>query len=50
MDGRVVMRDPSLGRIRLSAEDFRDLWTGDALTFPRPQARTAAAPAAGGAR
>jgi hypothetical protein len=50
MDGRVVMRDPSLGRIRLSAEDFRDLWTGDALIFPHPQPRTAAAPAAGGAR
>jgi hypothetical protein len=44
-DGRVVMRDPSLGRIRLSAEDFRDLWTGDALVFPRP-----GAPARAGAR
>ena len=48
-DGRVVMRDPSLGRIRVAAEDFNDLWTGDALVFPRPQARPAAA-AAGGAR
>jgi ATP-binding cassette, subfamily B, bacterial len=44
-DGRVVMRDPSLGRIRLSAEDFRDVWTGDALVFPRSAAR-----GAGGAR
>jgi hypothetical protein len=49
-DGRVLMRDPSLGRIRLSAEDFRDIWTGDALLFPRPAARRAAAPTAAVAR
>ena len=47
-DGRVVMRDPSLGRIRLSAEDFRDVWTGDALLFPRPAASRPTR--AGGAR
>jgi ABC-type bacteriocin/lantibiotic exporter with double-glycine peptidase domain len=48
-DGRVVMRDPSLGRIRVSAEDFNDIWTGDVLLFPRAP-RAQAAPAAGGAR
>jgi predicted double-glycine peptidase len=51
-DGRVVMRDPSLGRIRLSAEDFRDIWTGDVLVFPRlqPTPAPAAVPAPAGAR
>lgn len=35
-DGRVEMRDPSLGRIRVSAEDFNDIWTGNVLLFPPP--------------
>lgn len=35
-DGRVEMRDPSLGRIRVSAEDFDDIWTGNVLLFPPP--------------
>jgi ABC-type bacteriocin/lantibiotic exporter with double-glycine peptidase domain len=33
-DGRVELRDPSLGRIRMSAEDFHDNWTGNVLIFP----------------
>ena len=46
-DGRVVMRDPSLGRI---AEDFQDIWTGDVLLFPRAPRPTAAPAVRGGAR
>jgi predicted double-glycine peptidase len=45
-DGRVELRDPSLGRMRVSGEDFRDiLWTGNVLLFPR-RARPRAAGAA----
>lgn len=43
-DGRVEMRDPSLGRLRMSAEDFRDIWTGNTLIFPPAGSPAAAAP------
>ncbi|HLM69615.1 MAG TPA: cysteine peptidase family C39 domain-containing protein [Longimicrobium sp.] len=42
--GRVELRDPSLGRLRMSAEDFRDIWTGNTLIFP-PAGTPAAASA-----
>lgn len=43
-NGRVEMRDPSLGRLRMAAADFRDIWTGHTLIFP--PADSAAPPAA----
>lgn len=36
-DGTVELRDPSIGRVTLSAERFRRLWTGNVLLFgPMP--------------
>jgi ATP-binding cassette, subfamily B, bacterial len=36
--GTVLIRDPSIGRLELSAERFRELWTGNVLLFGAPSA------------
>jgi ATP-binding cassette subfamily B protein RaxB len=34
--GTVLIRDPSIGRMELSAARFRELWTGNVLLFGPP--------------